>query len=211
MVNEFLKGIIVGLGASIPLGPLGVLCIQKTLSKGRNSGFITGMGGAVSDLFFSALALFGLSFLQQWLTDNEDAVLTFGGVIITVIGLKIFLTNPVKQIRRRNSGNKRYWEDFFSAVLMTVTNPGALFLLLGLFAFVGVNLSADESAAVIAPVLTGVFTGCALWWFGLATLINVFRDRFMLKQLIMINRISGIIIMVLGIISCFEGLFRWVA
>lgn len=211
MVNEFFKGIIVGLGASIPLGPLGVLCIQKTLSKGRNSGFITGMGGAVSDLFFSALALFGLSFLQQWLTEHEDAVLTFGGFIITVIGLKIFLTNPVKQIRRRNSGSKRYWEDFFSAVLMTVTNPGALFLLLGLFAFVGVNLSPDESATVIAPVLSGVFTGCALWWFGLSTLINVFRDRFMLKQLIMINRISGIVIMVLGIISFFEGLFRWVA
>jgi threonine/homoserine/homoserine lactone efflux protein len=122
MITSLIKGFIVGLGASIPLGPLGVMCVQKTLSKGRNSGFITGLGAAITDTIFAAIAILGLAYIQKFVDFYENYVLLFGGLIVAAFGLKIFLTNPVKQIRQQKGG-KKHLEDFFSAIIMTLTNP----------------------------------------------------------------------------------------
>lgn len=207
MIIALLKGFIVGLGASIPLGPLGVLCVQKTLGSGRNSGFITGLGASVSDTFYAAISLMGLAFIQNLIDENIDWVMLFGGLVIMFIGVKIYLTNPIKQIRQKNK-NKKHVEDFFEALFMTVTNPGAIFLILGLFAAVGINVSEGVSKGDLITTLWGVFAGSAAWWFVLSTTINVFRKRFRIKQLMMINRISGIAIFVLGLISMFNGIFE---
>lgn len=209
MITALVKGFIVGLGASIPLGPLGVLCVQKTLGSGRNSGFITGLGASVSDTFYAAISLMGLAFIQNLIDENIDWVMLFGGLVIMYIGVKIYLTNPIKQIRQKNK-NKRHVEDFFEALFMTVTNPGAIFLILGLFAAVGINVGESVSKGALITTLWGVFAGSAAWWFTLSTTINVFRKRFRIKQLMMINRISGIVIFVLGLISMFNGAFELV-
>jgi threonine/homoserine/homoserine lactone efflux protein len=205
MIIALLKGFIVGLGASIPLGPLGVLCVQKTLSKGRNSGLITGLGASVSDTFYAAISLLGLAFIQEIINENREWVMLVGGIIIVLIGLKIYLTNPIKQIRQKNK-NKKHVEDFFEALFMTITNPGAIFLILGLLAAVGINIGDGVEKASVVTILWGVFVGSAAWWFILSTTINIFRKKFRLKQLIMINRISGIVIFVLGIISMCDGI-----
>ncbi|MEF9931374.1 MAG: LysE family transporter [Bacteroidales bacterium] len=207
MIITLLKGFIVGLGASIPLGPLGVLCVQKTLSKGRNSGLITGLGASVSDTFYAAISLLGLAFIQELIDENREWVMLVGGIIIMLIGLKIYLTNPIKQIRQKHT-NKKHIEDFFEALFMTMTNPGAIFLILGLLAAVGINIGAGVEKASVVTILWGVFIGSAAWWFTLSTTINIFRKKFRLKQLIMINRISGIVIFVLGIISVFDGIIE---
>lgn len=209
MLVTLLKGFIVGLGASIPLGPLGVLCVQKTLSKGRNSGLFTGLGASVSDTFYAGLSLIGLSFVENLINENRAFVMLVGGVVIVLIGLKVYMTNPIKQIRQKSS-NKRHLEDFVEALVMTITNPGALFLILGLFAAVGINSSDNAGNVTIITTLWGVFLGSASWWFLLSTTINVFRKRFRLKQLMMINRIAGIIIAVLGIISACDGIVKLV-
>jgi len=212
MIPSLIKGFIVGLGASIPLGPIGVMCVQKTLSKGRNSGFITGMGAAVTDTLFAAIAILGLVYIQKFVNFYENYVLMIGGSVVALIGLKIFLTNPVKQIRLPKGG-KKHLEDFFSAILMTITNPGAVFLILGMFAFVGVDIDIDGQSAdrTLSLTLCGVFLGASAWWFILSTSINIFRNKFRLRQLLMINRFSGIIIMVLGLISFFEGVWRFLS
>ncbi|MBR4095007.1 MAG: LysE family transporter [Bacteroidales bacterium] len=207
MLVTLLKGFIVGLGASIPLGPLGVLCVQKTLSKGRNSGLFTGLGASVSDTFYAGLSLIGLSFVENLINENRAIVMLVGGVIIALIGLKVYTTNPIKQIRQKSS-NKRHLEDFVEALVMTITNPGAIFLILGLFAAVGINSSDNAGNISIITTLWGVFLGTATWWFILTTTINVFRKKFRLKQLMMINRIAGIIIAVLGIISACDGIVK---
>jgi threonine/homoserine/homoserine lactone efflux protein len=207
MLVALLKGFIVGLGASIPLGPLGVLCVQKTLSKGRNSGLFTGLGASVSDTFYAGLSLIGLSFVENFINENRAYVMLIGGVIIVLIGLKVYVTNPIKQIRQKSS-NKRHLEDFVEAFIMTITNPGALFLILGLFAAVGINSSDKAGNVTIISTLWGVFLGTATWWFILSTTINVFRKRFRLKQLMTLNRIAGIIIAVLGIISACDGIVK---
>ena len=209
MLVTLLKGFIVGLGASIPLGPLGVLCVQKTLSKGRNSGLFTGLGASVSDTFYAGLSLIGLSFVENLINENRAFVMLVGGVVIVLIGLKVYMTNPIKQIRQKSS-NKRHLEDFVEELVMTIKNPGALFLILGLFAAVGINSSDNAGNLTIITTLWGVFLGSASWWFLLSTTINVFRKRFRLKQLMMINRIAGIIIAVLGIISACDGIVKLV-
>lgn len=209
MITALVKGFIVGLGASIPLGPLGVLCVQKTLGNGRNSGFITGLGASVSDTFYAAISLMGLAFIQNLIDENMDWVMFIGGLIIMYIGVKIYLTNPIKQIKQKNK-NKKHVEDFFEALFMTITNPGAIFLILGLFAAVGINVGESVSKSTLIATLWGVFAGSAAWWFALSTTINVFRKRFRIKQLMMINKISGIVIFVLGLISMFNGVFELV-
>lgn len=209
MLIDFIKGFIIGMGASIPLGPIGILCIQRTLSKGKSSGIITGMGAAFTDTLFAALALLSLSFVDEIIVEYRNWVMIIGGIIVGLFGLKTFMTNPVKQIKRLKSGKKRYWEDFFSTVLMTITNPGAFFLMLGLFAFAGIEASgSSEANTTIITILWGVFAGAVLWWFTLSTTINVFRSRFRLRQLLIINRVAGIIIMVLGLISLFDGMIK---
>ena len=207
MLVTLLKGFIVGLGASIPLGPLGVLCVQKTLSKGRNSGLFTGLGASVSDTFYAGLALLGLAFVENIINENRAIVMLVGGIIIALIGLKVYATNPIKQIRQKSS-HKRHLEDFVEALVMTITNPGAIFLILGLFAAVGINSSDNPENVSIITTLWGVFLGTVTWWFTLTTTINIFRKKFMLKQLILINKIAGVIIVALGIISTFDGLIK---
>lgn len=208
MIIDFIKGIIVGLGASIPLGPIGILCIQRTLSKGKWSGFATGMGASISDLIFSAIAILGLSFVNDFLTTYRDWVMMIGGVIVAAFGLKIFITNPIKQIKRVQEGNHQYIQDFISSFIMTISNPGAIFLILGMFAFIGIDTSQYEFGLVIAPALLGVFVGTVGWWFTLSTLINMFRNKFRLKQLMITNWIAGIVVMAIGIVSLFEGLIQ---
>lgn len=208
MIIDFIKGIIVGLGASIPLGPIGILCIQRTLSKGKWSGFATGMGASISDLIFSAIAILGLSFVNDFLTTYRDWVMMIGGVIVAAFGLKIFITNPIKQIKRVQEGNHQYIQDFISSFIMTISNPGAIFLILGMFAFIGIDTSQYEFGLVVAPALLGVFVGTVGWWFTLSTLINMFRNKFRLKQLMITNWIAGIVVMAIGIVSLFEGLIQ---
>jgi threonine/homoserine/homoserine lactone efflux protein len=205
MIESIIKGFIVGMGASIPLGPLGVMCVQKTLSKGRVSGFVTGLGASISDTIFAALAIFSLSLVQNFVKSNEEEVMIFGGVIIILIGIKIFFTNPVKQIRQNKTG-KKIVEDFISSVIMTITNPGAIFLIIGLFAFTGLEVDKDSSWQVILLALAGVFSGAISWWLILTNTINIFRKKFRLRQLLMINRISGGVISLLGLISLLDGL-----
>jgi Putative threonine efflux protein len=206
---SFLQGLLVGLGASIPLGPIGVLCVQRTLSKGRNSGLISGLGAATVDTIFAAVAVMGLAFIQGIIESHKSYFLCFGGLVVMAIGLRIYLTNPVKQIRQPKTRN-HHFEDFFSVAAMTISNPGALFIILGLFAVVGLKIRPDDTTFAISSVLWGVFLGGGLWWYTLSTSVNVFRKKFRLKQLWMINRISGIIIMVLGLISVIDGLWKFI-
>jgi len=199
-----LKGILAGLGASIPLGPIGVLVVQRTISKGRSSGFISGLGAATVDTIFAALAVLSLAFVQQIFDANEAYFLTGGGLLIMGLGLKIYLTNPIKQLRRKKQGNAPF-EDYISVFLLTISNPGAIFLMLAMFALLGLDIDKESGTINIAIVLWGVALGASAWWFLLSWLLSRFRKRFRIKQLWYINRIAGILIMILGIISLFDG------
>ncbi len=208
MITTLIKGILVGIGASVPLGPIGVLCIQRTLSKGRLSGFVSGMGAAAADTLFSTLAILGFAFVLMLFESNRIFFLIVGGLVVAFMGVRIYSTNPVKQIRQNRKG-KRLFEDFISVFMLTISNPGAIFLILGLFTLVRLDIDKQSGLLSIAMALCGVVIGATLWWFSLSSVISRYRRRFRIRQLWVINRVAGVIIAVLGILSVVNGLYDW--
>ena len=189
------------------MGSPGVLCVQKTISKGRNPGFFTGLGASVSDTFYAGIALLSFAFVDNFIAAHRSLIMIIGGIVIVLIGLKVYLTNPIKQIRQKNT-NKKHLEDFIEALVMTISNPGAMFLILGLFAVVGLRSPSGGDEVPAITTLWGVFLGTVTWWFFLTTTINRFRKRFRLRQLMFINRIAGVAIATLGIVSAFDGIIK---
>lgn len=202
-----LKGIAVGLLASIPLGPIGVLCIQRTINKGRLSGFFSGMGAAFADTVFATIAGFSLTFIMDFIEEWKTEFQIGGGILILLLGLKIFMTNPISQMRKTRRQKNRLFEDFFSVFLLTVSNPMAIFLFVALFA--GVNVVADgENFMSAGAILGGVLFGASLWWFTLTSFVNIYRKRFRLRQLWWINKIAGAVVMLIGVATIVELLFK---
>lgn len=192
------KGILIGLMVSVPLGPMGVLIIQKTLNKGALAGFVSGMGAAFADLFYAMMAAFGLGFVINIIQDYEIFLQVIGGIFLLIVGLKIYFDNPLKQIRTRKRVTKTgLLGDFLSLFFLTVSNPVAIVVFMAVFAGTSVF---GESPTIKTElfVLTGVIIGGGLWWYTLSTLVNIFRKKFRLRVLITINRVSGIIITILG-------------
>lgn len=208
MLLLFIKAILIGLAASAPLGPLGIMCIQKTLSKGRWSGFAIGLGAAIGDTFYAIISLFSISFVSAFLDDNRDWVMFIGGLIILLLGLQVAIKNPIKDLQpRKVQPVNIHAQDVLRGLLMTLSNPGALVLMLGIFAFFGMSLSdTDGKHIAVAIVIGGILLGALAWWFLLSSGINLFRKRFRLKQMIFINRVSGMLIALLGLASLIEGI-----
>ncbi|HOP03435.1 MAG TPA: LysE family transporter [Tenuifilaceae bacterium] len=194
------KGILIGLLASIPLGPIGVICIQRTINKGRLSGFISGLGAASADTIFATIAGFSLTFIISFIEEKQIAFQAIGGIVVVALGAKIFFTNPIRQLRRHKRKKNSLTEDFISVLLLTITNPLAVFFFLALFAAFGV-VSGQTTWFLSLITLGGVFLGAGLWWYALTSLVNLLRNKFRLKQLWWINKISGITIFILGIFA----------
>ena len=177
------RGILIGLMVSVPLGPMGVLIIQKTLQKGALAGFVAGMGAACADLFYATVAAFGLGFVINVIQTHE--------LILQIIG-GIFLITRTR--------------DFLTLFFLTVSNPVAIVVFMAVFAGASV-FGDDPSYRIELFVLSGVVIGGGLWWYTLSTLVNIFRKKFRLRVLITINRVSGVLITVLGglvILAAFE-------
>jgi threonine/homoserine/homoserine lactone efflux protein len=206
ILTLLIKGIIVGLLASIPLGPIGIICIQRTINKGKLSGFLSGMGAASADTIFAAIAGFSLSFIISFIEERQIIFQAIGGIIVFGLGIKIFYTNPVRQLRRHKRKQKNLLEDYLSVLLVTITNPLAVFLFIALFASLGVVVEGPNITLSLVAT-SGVFLGALLWWYILTTLVDTFRNKFRLKQLWWINKLSGAVIFSLGAIAIF-GLLR---
>ena len=192
------RGILIGLMVSVPLGPMGVLIIQKTLQKGALAGFVAGMGAACADLFYATVAAFGLGFVINVIQTHELILQIIGGIFLIIVGLKIYFDNPLKQIRMKKRVTKKgLLGDFLTLFFLTVSNPVAIVVFMAVFA--GASVFGDDPSYRVI--------GGGLWWYTLSTLVNIFRKKFRLRVLITINRVSGVLITVLGglvILAAFE-------
>lgn len=130
----FLKGIIIGLAVSVPLGPIGVLIIQRTVNKDRVAGFVSGMGAATSDAIYAIIAGFSLSWIIDFVRQYQFTFQTLGALIIFLLGVHIFQKNPVKDIRRSRRKGSTYLQDYISTFLITFPNPLVIFVFLAVFA-----------------------------------------------------------------------------
>ena len=201
-----IKGIIIGVLVSIPLGPVGVVCIQRTLNRGRWAGFFSGMGAAFADTIFAIIAVLGLSFIINFVEEHQLYFKIIGCVFLIFLGYRIFYTNPITQIRRQRNNKNNLFEDFLSVFLLTLTNPLAVFLFLAVFASLGIL--ADELNYYVAfYIVLGITLGAALYWFSLSSFVNAFRKKFRLKSLWWLNKISGMSIMLFGLAAIVSLLF----
>jgi threonine/homoserine/homoserine lactone efflux protein len=213
-IEILLRGVLVGLLASITLGPVGIMCIQRTLSKSRASGFASGLGAAAADSISATLAYFFIAFIASIIENNLPVLKVVGGIFVAGVGVHYFLKNPVVQIRRNRAGKTNLVQDFASTFVLTLTNPGFILWLLVIFSTFGVNADSNPEAMTVsrvgagAQMILGFFCGAAMWWFVLTSVVSLFRSRFRPRHLLWINRIAGGLITSLGVGVIISGLIQ---
>ncbi len=207
MLLDIIKGFIIGICASVPMGPIAILVIQKTLSKGRHSGFVAGLGASVVDTIYAIIALFALAFAQNIIDRHENIILLGGGLILTLIGVSMALSNPLRKKVKGDGKSTFSSKDFLQAVAMGVSNPMAIFVIFALFAFFGI---AEETPRDwnVAPIILSVSGGSVVYWFFMSWALSRFRDRFRLRTILWISRVTGAVVIIIGLVLLGQGLFN---
>ena len=196
-----IKGLIVGILASAPMGPVGVLTIQCTLNKGRWYGMATGLGAAVSDIIYAAISLLGMSFVMD-IIENPRNMFWFkvmGGILLMLFGIYTYMSNPTNNLRPANPNKGSLWHNGITGFLVTFSNPLIILLFIALmarFEFVVPEHYWEQGLGYIA-----IFGGALLWWFGLTYIIDKVRTKFQVNTICLINRIIGSIVIVAGFIG----------
>lgn len=194
-IHLYLHGLLIGILISAPLGPVGVLCLRRALQWGFAAGFVSGLGAAVADVFYGAVAVLGLAWVSNFLLAHQFWVRLIGGVLVCLLGLRSLLVRPREAAQ---TGRVNWLTGWSSAFLLTLANPvlpvayAAVFAAMGLGGLVG-----DYQAA--STLLVGVFLGAAIWWSFLASLGALFSTRLGAIHLTWINRVAGVLLLALGL------------
>jgi len=201
----FLKGVIIGLSIAAPVGPIGILCVQRTLSFGHASGIIFGLGAASADAVYGAIAAFGLSAISDLLVANQFSIRLIGGAFFVFLGVKIALARPGDGGEiKASSGLVRA---FISVFGLTLTNPMTILAFAAIFSGLGlVKGNTVNSSPVL--LVAGVFSGSALWWVTLGMSVALFRKKMTHRALTGINRTAGAMIFLFGIMITGRNLLR---
>lgn len=207
MLLDIIKGFVIGICASVPVGPIAILVIQKTLSKGRYAGFVSGLGASVVDTIYAIVALFALAFAQQIIERHENIILLVGGLILTLIGVSMALSNPFRKRVKQDGRSSFSSKDFLQAIAMGVSNPMAIFVMFALFAFFGIAAETPHDWNV-APIILSVSSGSVVYWFTLSWALSKFRDKFSLRTILWISRVMGAIVIIIGLVLLGQGLFN---
>jgi len=191
-----LKGVILGFCIAAPVGPIGILCIRRTLEFGRFSGLFSGLGAAVADTIYGIIAAFGISFISNFLIDHRFWLQLIGGIFLLYLGGKTFWSKPEE--KPLSVSHKSLFGDFVSTLLLTITNPMTILSYIAIFATLGLSRSKDSSSNMVILVL-GVFLGSILWWLILSEGVTFFRKKLSKKVMLWINHFAGILIFLFGI------------
>ena len=187
--SALLKGAVIGFSIAAPVGPIGVLCIQRTLANGRLSGLISGLGAATADGLFGAVAAFGLTAASDILIGQQFWLRLFGGIFLLYLGFKTMISKPPGNPARAKKGN--LLADYFSTLGLTAASPLTILSFAAIFA--GLSSSSAGTPSALALAL-GVFLGSLIWWIILSTGVGIFRSKLNVPVLQAVNRISGLII-----------------
>lgn len=207
ILDILVKGFVIGIVVSAPLGPVGVLCIQRTLNKGRWYGFVTGLGASLSDIAYALLTGYGMSFVFDYINKNIFYLQLLGSIMLLAFGIYTFRSNPVRSIRPASTSKGTYLHNFVTAFIVTLSNPLIIFLFIGLFA----RFSFVSSGALVSETVTGyvaIVAGALSWWLGITYFVNKVRRQFNLRGIWILNRIIGsvvIIVSALGFIFTLMG------
>jgi threonine/homoserine/homoserine lactone efflux protein len=193
-LSFFIQGIVIGLTLAVPIGPISLLCIQRTIADGRLHGVISGLGVSTADSFYAAITVLGLTAISSLIVTYQYLFRSLAGVILVLIGIRVFMLVPAGVSEK--SEHETYFKDYLSMVVIAIANPMTLIFFLVILPGFGVII--QESAFLPATgFVVGVFFGSAIWWIILCGSIGSVRSRISVKNLGLINRISGVLI------SCF--------
>lgn len=194
----FLKGLILGFSIAAPVGPIGVLCIRRTLQFGRLSGFFSGLGAAAADCVYGMIAAFGLTMIADFLLAGEFWLRLIGGIFLIYLGVKTGIAKT-QGSAHSEVNHRTLLSDFISTFVLTITNPMTIISFLAVFA--GLGLTSSENDGEALALVLGIFTGSTLWWLLLSEGVTFFRRKINSEIMTWINRIAGVIIAGFGIFS----------
>jgi len=180
------------------VGPIGILCIQRTLAKGRRSGFVSGLGAASADAVYGAIAGFGITALSSVLLAHRTGIRLAGGLLLLYLGAQSFRAEPAETAVRTGDGHGLAG-DYGSTFLLTVTNPVTILAFVGIFAGLGVGAAGGYADAAV--LVGGVFSGSALWWFLLSLGVSRFRTWFTRPAMRRVNQFAGVILVGFGLLA----------
>ena len=193
-----LRGLVIGFSIAAPVGPIGVLCIRRTLADGRAVGFAAGLGAATADALYGAVAGFGLTVVSTALVGQQGWLRLIGGAFLCWLGARTFLARPAEDAAPvRGSG---LLGAYASTLVLTLTNPMTILSFAAVFAGLGVGAAGGGYGAAAVLVL-GVFAGSALWWLVLSGAVGLLRHRVTPRGLRWVNRASGTIIAAFGALA----------
>lgn len=201
----FMRGAILGFSIAAPVGPIGVLCIRRTLAEGQLVGLLSGLGAATADACYGAVAAFGLTAVSSRLIGHQDALRLVGGIFLLYLGIRTFLAAPVQSIKRGQ--RRRLLGNYLSTLGLTLTNPTTIFSFLAIFAGLGWAGTSSEGYPSAALLVLGVFSGSALWWLILSSGISLLRAGFSLRVMRWVNRLSGTVIGGFGVVALLSLIF----
>lgn len=201
VVALLIKGLIIGLSIAAPVGPIGVLCIRRTLEYGKFIGFVSGLGAATADALYGMIAGLGLTLVTNFLVEQQGWIHFIGGMFLLYLGLKIFISKPSNTSAKAN-GNDVFGA-YASTFFLTITNPVTILSFIAIFSGLGIsNVNDDKLAGLI--VVLGVFLGSTLWWLILCGLTGILMNRIKNFPFNIVNRISGLIILMFGLWSIYN-------
>ncbi len=212
ILDFIFKGMLIGMIASAPMGPVGVLCVQRTLNKGRWFGYVTGIGAAFSDIIYAAIAGYGMAFVMDFVSNDHNRfyLQLVGSVMLLCFGFFTYHTDPTKKMHQSGKQKGSLWYNCWTAFLVTFSNPLIIFLYLAMyaqFAFVLPNHPFEMLVGFLS-----IIGGALLWWWGLTWLVDKIRTKFDTSGIKLINQIIGVAVIIGSIIMFFgtaTNLMRW--
>lgn len=207
MVYIILKGLFIGFLSSAPMGPVGMLCVQRTLNEGRKNGLITGLGAVVGDMLIALLAIvaaLGLGFSTEFIQQHEGPLKVVGSIVLIVFGYIVFNKNPSKSLTKLKEKSISTWTVFISSLVLTISNIATLFLYIALFARFNV-IDADKPFGYDLITILFIGIGAFLWWLLVTYFVNKLRSRFNPRGLQIFNKIIGLLLIGLGVAGIVTG------
>lgn len=202
----FLKGLIIGLLVSAPVGPLALICIRRTLVKNRLCGFVAGLGVATSDLFYAIVAGFSITLIYNFIIAEKLWFRLIGGLFLVYLGLRTILFKQKEKFNDKGKNNNNLVHDFLSTFFIALAGPFTLVFFLAIFSGLGIGQTDYQHFNTVVTII-GIFIGSVLWWGILSSLVDLFKERFNDKLIALINKVVGIVVLIFGILILFSPLF----
>ncbi|NWG19801.1 MAG: LysE family transporter [Chloroflexi bacterium] len=194
-----IRGMMIGFSIAAPVGPIGVLCIRRTLAQGHAAGLVSGLGAATADAVYGTIAGFGLTFISVLLVGGQFWLRLLGGLFLLYLGVTTFVARPAE--RAAQAGGRGLLGAYASTFVLTLTNPATVLAFAAIFAGLGLASDAHGDYAAATWLVLGVFVGSALWWVLLSSGVSLLRSRVGARSLTWVNRLAGTIIATFGMLA----------